>query len=182
MSNIYKYIVYILLSILCKIIAKEVIIENENINDLENVIKDNSQEESLILKFKERYYDMSNFPFKKIYFLVNSNVTFSGYSDGTILDFKNITNGIMDITYSEHKGITLKFENMIFKNFGGQEIKTADYMFEIDFDSDENYLQFENCTFMNIQYTIFYILNLNASYKKYNNNSDYFITFVNCNF
>jgi len=183
MSNIYKYIVYILLSILCKINAKEVIIESKDINNIENVINIESQkEENLILKFNEKYYDMSNLPSKGINLFITSNITFSGYSEEIIFDFKNENNGIMNITYLENKWNNtniVKFENIIFKNFG-QECKEKKYMFIIDSDTDMNYLKFENCTFIDNKHTLF---KLNVSnYDDTFLNSDYFITFDNCVF
>jgi len=183
MSNIYKYIIYILLSIFCKIYAEEIIFESNNINNFENVINEKSQnEENLILRFKEKYYDMSNLSFERINLLINSNITFlGGYSDKTVFDFKNSYNGMMNITYSNKTNIIVKFENIIFKN-SGQYINQDDFMLSVNFYSDENYLKFENCTFIDNQYTLFKI---NMIYKNENNNisnSDYFITFINSNF
>jgi len=185
MSNIYKFILYIFLIILYEINAKEVIIEIEskNINNFENVINENSEnEENLVLKFKEKYYDMSNLPSERIDIFITLNVTFLGCSDGTIFDFKKNNNGMMNITYSNNNSNIVKFKNIIFKNFG-QDINQNDYMFLINSDTDENYLKFENCIFTDIQCNIF---EMNFSYlKEYNNisfNSDYFITFVNCDF
>ncbi len=173
-----------LFSIICGINAKEIIISSENINNIENVINENSKnEENLVLKFKEKYYDMSELPSD---LLIASNVTFSvtfsGYSDGTIFDFKNDFNGIINITYSNNIKSIIKFENIIFENFG-QDIEPDDHMFSVNFDTDENYLKFENCTFRDIHYTIF---EMKISYNKENNNllfnPDYYITFDNCNF
>lgn len=83
-------------------INADVIIENgnKNLNNFENVINKNRQiEGSLIFKFIEKYYDMSNLPSERINLFINSNVTFSGCLGGTVFDYKNNNNGIFFVLF-----------------------------------------------------------------------------------
>jgi len=185
MNNIFKYLIYILLFIFGEVIAKDVIIEikNNNVNTLGKAITENSKfSDSLILKFNDNYYDMSNLPSEKINIYVTSNITFSGFSNGTYFDFKNDNKGFMKIKYLKDEINTIKFENIIFKNYG-KDVDGSNNMISVNFESDKNYLKFENCTFIDNQYIIF---DMNVSYNKEDYkmtlNSDYFITFDNCNF
>ncbi len=114
--------------------------------------------------------------------MITSNVIFSGCSDGTVFDFKNNNNGLIGIKYSNDTSNTVKFENIIFKNFG-ENMNRKNYMFSVISYSDKNYLKFENCTFTDIRYIIFDVdISNNKEYNDISYNSDYFITFINCNF
>ncbi|OUM67173.1 hypothetical protein PIROE2DRAFT_5440 [Piromyces sp. E2] len=155
MTSIYIDITYILLSIICLIHAKETIIEIKDIYNYENVIIENiKSEESLVLKFNEKYYDVSDLPKIRSDITVTSNVTFSGNLDGTVFDFKNKKDKFMVFSFlKNNSGNKVKFENIIFKNFGGDEDDSSNMIY-INFESDENYLEFENCTFIDNDLTI----------------------------
>jgi len=87
-------------------------------------------------------------------------------------------------TYSNNTKNIVKFENIIFNNFG-QGINPNDYMFSVNSNTYENYLKFENCIFTDIQYTIFEFELDISHFKEYNNislNAEYFITFDNWDF
>jgi len=182
MSKIYDYITFIYIIyffLLYEINSKVVEIKSENINNLEDVIIQNSQnDENLVLTFNENYYNMSNFPFEGINISITSNITFSGLTDGTVFDFKNFNNGFMKIMFKRNKGDTIKFENIIFKNFYPDIDIVYAFMFSYNFESDGNYIKYENCVFIDNNYTLF---NIKMSYTK-TINSDYFISFDHCNF
>ncbi|OUM69250.1 hypothetical protein PIROE2DRAFT_2959 [Piromyces sp. E2] len=180
MLKIYKYIyyIYIILFTLRKINlinAIEINIKNDNINNLEDIIYHNQNEDNLILHFNENYYDMSNISFKGFNITVISNITFLGYKENIIFDFKNKSNGLINISYSENSGNTVLFENIIFKNYFDPSTR---HMFTINIDSDTNYLKFKNCTFTDNQYFIF---GFNV-YSFQPSNQDYFVSFDECKF
>jgi len=146
------------------------------------IIKNTKNDENIILKFDEKYYDLSKFPYEVINIPVTSNITFLGRFDGTVFDFKKNDNGMMKFSNLKDNGNIVKFENIIFKNFG-QELNSDINIFSFNSDTDRNYLKIKNCTFINNQYTLF---DINISYfEEYSNvafNSEYFIIFDNCDF
>ncbi|OUM60982.1 hypothetical protein PIROE2DRAFT_13143 [Piromyces sp. E2] len=160
------YYIYILLFILYKIYivnTKKVDINVEDVVNLENIITQTETGENIILTFNEKYYDMSNLSSKIINIYVNSNVTFSGLKDGTVFDFKNKNNGLMNISYLKNKKDILKFENIIFKNCYEDVNISKGYMFTVNLSTDEVFLMYENCTFIDNRYSLF---GLNINFYK----------------
>jgi len=69
-------------------LAKEIIIKkrSDNFYNIRNIIEENQNDDQLILKFLDDYYDFSLVNYQ-INFEVISNVTFVGGKKGTIFEF-----------------------------------------------------------------------------------------------
>jgi len=149
----YK-ILYILIQIISFLFIpvsyeKEIIIKNndENWNNLKDVINDNQNDKELILRFEDDYYDV-NFEnvFSSLELMISSDVFFIGNKNGTVFDFMENIIGY-NILYLRNKGDTLKFENIIFKNFAVKQLILYSVpLFSIRTTTDNFNLIYTNCT------------------------------------
>jgi len=172
----FKLILYIYLFFLniktCY--GKVVTIRNndENFRNFKNIINDiQNDKNGLTIKFEDMEYDMTEIGYS-IDITVNSDINFIGNSKGTLFDYKNKKKGTFNFNISQNSTIT--FENIIFDN-AGSGLDSVSIIY-ISFNSKNNNVIFNNCTFQNNYLTI---LNIQSDYVTKNIN---IVLFNHCKF
>jgi len=153
MKIIFIYIhniIYILLLICKSVYSREIIIKNdENFYNIKHILNQNTYNNNIQLYFVDDYYDMSKVLDYSIDVMVLSNITLIGNEKGTEFDYKNGYRGAFSFTCLIGKGETIKFKNIIFKNYLAQN---KVYGLKITSTSHNFFAIMDNCTFQNNNY------------------------------
>jgi len=163
-----------------KVYSKEITIKynDNNWKKLKSVIKDNQNDNELILRFVDNYYlfvfdDLESSMEISIY----SNIKFIGNNNGTVFDFDNNFQAFKT-EFSRNKGDILKYENIVFKNFKYHTLSEGIGIMYLSSKSDNFTLAFENCTFQDNYNSLLY---LDVNNQKVSKN-DYSVIINNCKF
>lgn len=153
MNNI-KHILFILIIFFEIYITVQKVItiknDDESLSNLQKIIETYQHDGDLTLNFEDNYYDMSMASYA-IEFSVENSITFSGNEYGTIFDYNNDIKGKFYVSLTQNIKTKIKFENIIFENFGKPNEKyyglflLAFHLYE---HNNSQYI-FENCTFRN---------------------------------
>ncbi|OUM62832.1 hypothetical protein PIROE2DRAFT_10749 [Piromyces sp. E2] len=151
----YYLLLIILIFINIKILAKEFIIRNneddfdviKNINDVVN--------NEIVFNFVDEYYNIT-YSDSRYEITVNSNITFKGNKNGSIFDYLYENNRALFflVDNANSKKYTIKFENIIFRNYNEDLNLSGMQLIRVKSISDNFYLHFDNCTFQNNYYSV----------------------------
>jgi len=124
--------------------------------NLLKIINSNDSLEPLLLKFEDSVYEIEKFDSStELLINVRRNITFTGTENGTIFRIKEEKKTYFHLqkSTSNEKYSFIKFENIIFENYGKSEFYNLLYS-EIQ---KENQYQLivDNCSFKNLNNVIF---------------------------
>jgi len=173
---IYIFIIYINI-ILC---IKEIIIHHDNFDNIKNIIKDNQDDDELIIKFIENYYNMTYLDYDTD-ITVLSKITIIGNENGTIFDYDNKRKGVLNVIFTDagEKNKYLNIYNIIFKNFMDKKIVYYGInIMKLITHSDRFFFTLSNCKFQNNYGNIFYLI----SQCSKSTHEEPSIVFNNCSF
>ncbi|OUM61997.1 hypothetical protein PIROE2DRAFT_11813 [Piromyces sp. E2] len=147
-------IIFSLLLSIKKSLAKEFNIKynDDTFKNLKTLLNQNQNDDELILRFVDKYYIISYENLNvAIGIEVSQNITFIGENKETIFDFNNRRTGYNFSFKDNNKGYSVKFENIIFKNYFDNSVG----LFRISSFSNNFLFLVENCTFQNNKFKIF---------------------------
>ncbi|ORY85198.1 hypothetical protein LY90DRAFT_663470 [Neocallimastix californiae] len=162
MNKILKYLYSIILIILFlifigKVKSLELIIRNNDpiFPNLNEVLDYNQNNNELILRFVDDYYDLTKLLHYSIDVSVTTNITLIGCEKKTIFDYKNNKKGVLLFTLTGFKKDSVRIENIIFENYytfdvGYNEIN----LFYLKAVYNTFYFHIKNCIFRNNIHTI----------------------------
>ncbi|OUM63855.1 hypothetical protein PIROE2DRAFT_9524 [Piromyces sp. E2] len=84
-----------------------------------------------------------------LYIRIKSPIILRGKSTGSVFDYKNNFFGNTYLYFDLKKGTSVKYENIIFKNYNPSSQQRVGIVTVISH-SDDFHLQFYNCTFINV--------------------------------
>ena len=136
--------------------AKEITFRNDsNFSMLQQIINNSMDEDDLIVRFEDDYYDMTELPFS-IGIPVLSNISFIGNKNGTIFDYKNQKKGVINYSFNRNN-LTLKIKNIIFENYNSEYFKNKENVLSIRSYIEDFHIVIENCTFRNNYSRLLYV-------------------------
>jgi len=162
MKKILKFLYSIILIILFlifigKVKSLELIIRNNDpiFPNLNEVLDYNQNNNELILRFVDDYYDLTKLLHYSIDVSVTTNITLIGCEKKTIFDYKNNKKGVLLFTLTGFKKDSVRIENIIFENYytfdvGYNEIN----LFYLKAVYNTFYFHIKNCIFRNNIHTI----------------------------
>lgn len=128
---------------------------NDALDDLSDKINSLSINNEIKIIFKDYYYKFSSRG-RYNYNLYNTLIFHS--ETGSLFDFQDI--GKKKFNFFFHQKINNKklvFRNITFYNYHDNGINTSLFFIDILIDDENYYIEFDNCTFLEIRSTIFQI-------------------------
>jgi len=163
-KKIYYLYIHLVVFINKLFYAKKITIHNKdnnfyNIKDLIN----NNQDEELYLYFVDNTYDMTYIPLFSVALSIQTNTYFIGNPNGTIFDYNLSRKGTLQFNFSKGNGQKLTFENINFINFYDKNKNEGTYMIQVNANSDNYYVVFNNCLFQNNQNILALLITCNIN-------------------